>query len=430
MQNKQNRPGDEYEKHVAESGGDYQVVKAGKYETIIAKVLCVLAAVILWFYVVSTDTTTKEKTFSGVKVDIRNLERIEEELGMSIITGYDSLIDLTVNGPNAEINRLSLDSISVYVDVSNVNEAGEYTLEVHTSVPVGINVISQSVDYLNVYIDRRTSISVPVKVVPTYSIETSYTLGEPEPSLEMVSVTGPEAELSRVAYAQVSLDLGQISKTLNATGKLVLFDANGTEITSPYVKLQTTEVSVRVPVYAYKDVALAVDYKYGYYNNSNVSVKITPASIRIKGDPDVLADMDTITIYQLDEKKIIEDTTISTSIMLSDDMENVSGIKTAEIKVTHMNTETRKVTISNLIANNPNNLNYSLDTSEIEITFRGTRALLALLNNSNVTVTIDLGYLNKAVGKVQVPVTITLSSALVGNVYEIGEYKMNVTING
>ena len=52
------------------SKGDYQV-KESRNEKLIAKILCVLAAIILWFYVVMTDTTTDEKVFSGISVDIR-----------------------------------------------------------------------------------------------------------------------------------------------------------------------------------------------------------------------------------------------------------------------------------------------------------------------------------------------------------------------
>ena len=72
----QNDNNNEYEKHVAESGGEY-VVRESKYENVVAKVLCVLAAIVLWFYVVITDTATDERAFTGLAVSIRNLETVE-----------------------------------------------------------------------------------------------------------------------------------------------------------------------------------------------------------------------------------------------------------------------------------------------------------------------------------------------------------------
>ncbi len=425
--NHQTHDTDEYERHVAENSGDYQV-KSGKYEHIIAKVLCVLAAVVLWFYVVGNDTATDETTVSGVAVAIRGLDRIEEELGLSVISGYDCVVDVTIRGAKSALKRLQIEDVSAYVDAGSITEAGEYTLEVHTSLPNGVTLGGQSVNYISVYIDQRTTVSVPIKVEPSFTIESTYTLGTPEPSIEMVNVSGPAEELEKIAGAVVSLDLGRVTKTLTATGKIELVDANGSPITNPYVRMQTHEVSVRIPVYTYKDIPLTVDYKYGYYNDSNVTIKVTPASIRIKGEPDALEKIENLVVLQLDEKKITGDTTLSATIMLPEDIENVSSSRTAEVAITHKNTETRSIVVSNLTVVNPNSLRYTLESRSITVQFRGPRSLITLLNKNNVTATIDLGYLNNASGNVAVPVTISVTDVLSGSVYEIGEYMMDVTI--
>ena len=419
---------DDYQKHIAENSGDYQV-KSAKHENLIAKILCVLAAVVLWFYVTIADNTTDEKTFTGISVDIRNLDRIEETLGLSLISGYDYTVDITVRGTRSELNRLDIEDISAYIDAKDISAAGEYTLPIRTSLPNGVTTGNMSVNYITIYVDKRTTISVPIEVLTSQTIESDYTLGTPELNIETVNVTGPEEELAKIDHAVAYFDLGRVSKTLLSTGKLVLVDQNNVEITNPYVKLQTTEVTVKFPVYTFKDVPLTVEYKYGYYNDSNVTVTIEPSAIRIKGDPDVLADIDSIVITSLDEKKITDDLTQDVTIMLPDDIENVSGISSATVTVTHKNTETRNIEITNISVLNPNNLDYTLESDSITVCFRGTRTLLSFLNSNTVTATIDLGYLNNASGTVSVPVTISVASAIAGNVYEIGEYKMDVTIN-
>ncbi len=429
MENNNNTPvKNEYEQNTVESGGDYKV-KTSSFQNVVAKVLCVLAAVVLWFYVVGTDTAIEEKKLTDVPIDIKNVAALEENFGLSVISGYDYTVDITVSGANSEISRLSLDDVSVFVDVSHVESAGEYTLEVKTSLPNGITVSAQSSNYIQVYVDKRTSISVPVVVEPMYSIESTYELGEPEPSFTMVNVSGPAVELEKIKEAKVTLDLGRIDKTLTATGKLVLVDANGVPISNPYIKLQTTEVSVKIPVYTYKDVPLAVTYKYGYYNDTNVDVKISPASIRVKGEPNALDNLDSIVVLQLDEKKIVDDGSKTATIMLPDNIENVSGIRTADISITHKGTATRDVVVSNLSVVNTGSLKYSIDSPSIVVKFRGTKTLLSLLNQNNITATIDLGYLNNSSGTVSVPVTVTVSSTLAGSVYEIGEYEIDVTIH-
>lgn len=409
------------------SKGDYQV-KESRNEKLIAKILCVLAAIILWFYVVMTDTTTDEKVFSGISVDIRGRDRIEDTLGLTIISGYDLTVDVTVKGPRADINRLTVDDVKAYIDMKTVDGAGEYTLPIRTSLPNGITAGALSANYMTVYVDKRTTISVPVKIVTSQVIEADFTMGTPEPSIETVNVSGPEEVLRTIDHAEASFDLGRVSKTLISTGKLTLVDANGNEINDPYVRLQTSEVTVRFPVYIYRDFDLKVDTKYGYYDSTNSRITISPASIQVRGDPDVISSMDSVSLGQIDEKKITGDETKSMAIMLPDGVENLSGTTTATVTITQIGTTTKKLNVTDINVVNPNGLEYTLERNSLTVTFRGTKTMLDMLSSRNVSLTLDLGYLNKTSGTVSVPVTVNVQSTLSGKVYEIGDYSMNVTI--
>lgn len=409
------------------SKGDYQV-KESRNEKLIAKILCVLAAIILWFYVVMTDTTTDEKVFSGISVDIRGRDRIEDTLGLTIISGYDLTVDVTVKGPRADINRLTVDDVKAYIDMKTVDGAGEYTLPIRTSLPNGITAGALSANYMTVYVDKRTTISVPVKIVTSQVIEADFTMGTPEPSIETVNVSGPEEVLRTIDHAEASFDLGRVSKTLISTGKLTLVDANGNEINDPYVRLQTSEVTVRFPVYIYRDFDLKVDTKYGYYDSTNSRITISPASIQVRGDPDVISSMDSVSLGQIDEKKITGDETKAMAIMLPDGVENLSGTTTATVTITQIGTTTKKLNVTDINVVNPNGLEYTLERNSLTVTFRGTKTMLDMLSSRNVSLTLDLGYLNKTSGTVSVPVTVNVQSTLSGKVYEIGDYSMNVTI--
>ena len=409
------------------SKGDYQV-KESRNEKLIAKILCVLAAIILWFYVVMTDTTTDEKVFSGISVDIRGRDRIEDTLGLTIISGYDLTVDVTVKGPRADINRLTVDDVKAYIDMKTVDGAGEYTLPIRTSLPNGITAGALSANYMTVYVDKRTTISVPVKIVTSQVIEADFTMGTPEPSIETVNVSGPEEVLRTIDHAEASFDLGRVSKTLISTGKLTLVDANGNEINDPYVRLQTSEVTVRFPVYIYRDFDLKVDTKYGYYDSTNSRITISPASIQVRGDPDVISSMDSVSLGQIDEKKITGDETKTMAMMLPDGVENLSGTTTATVTITQIGTTTKKLNVTDINVVNPNGLEYTLERNSLTVTFRGTKTMLDMLSSRNVSLTLDLGYLNKTSGTVSVPVTVNVQSTLSGKVYEIGDYSMNVTI--
>ncbi len=428
-----NPAADEYEQHVAETGGDYSV-KTSKYHRAIAKVLCVLAALVLWFYVASTNTAIEEKKFTGVPVTVINTEVIEENLGMSVISGNDYTVDLTLQGAKAELDRISLDDISAYVDVGEVAEAGEMALEIRTSVPAGVTVTNQSASLISVYIDKSIQTRVPVKVTQSSFVFEPYSIGTPEPSVDTVIVTGPAAELEKIDHALVALDLldlGRIEKTVTTTGRPVLIDKNGETVNNAFIKLQTTELTVRVPVYTKKEVKLVPIYKYGYYDNANVTANVTPDSITVKGDPDELAEIDSIGLY-IDETKINDSGTdrcyIDVPLGELDGFENISAHTSARVDFVHTNTETFKYTVRSISVNNPNNLKYVLGTSTIEIELRGTSVARSLLGDTenNIKASIDLSSIPAAAGYMSLPVNIEVVG--ISNLYPINAYEIGVSV--
>ncbi len=423
----------EYEKHVAESEGDYRV-NTSKYKNTVAKALCILAALVLWFYVASTNTAIEEKKFTGVPVDIINAELMEDNLGMTVISGYDYTVDLTLQGAKAELDRLSVDDISAYVDVGEITESGEQALEIQTSIPGGITVTNQSASLISVYIDKSIQIKVPVEVTQSSFVFEPYSIGTPEPSVDSVIVTGPAAELEKIDYALVALDLlelGRIEKTVTATGRPVLIDKNGETVNNAFIKLQTTELTVRIPVYTKKELLLVPMYKYGYYENSNVSAAVTPEAILVKGDPDELAGLTQIGLY-IDETKINDTGADNCSIEVPlgdlDGLENISGYTSARVDFVHTNTDTFRFTVKNISVNNPNNLKYVLASSSIEIELRGTAVAKNLLNetSNNIRATLDLSGIPANSGYMELPIVIEVVG--ISNLYPINAYVLGVSV--
>ena len=412
-------------KSAESSGGDYRV-RVGRFENIAAKILCVLAAVALWFYVVGTNTTIEEKVFENVAVAIRGTEALESELGLSVISGRDYVVNLTLQGARSDMDRIHSEDITAYVDVSDIKESGEHTLNVAVDVPGGVSVVSQSVSIIRLYVDKGASRIVPVKVETRYTMEAAYTMETPIPSFDTVIVTGPESELDKIGYAKVVLELGRVDRTMTSTGILELVDKEGVTLNNPYLKLQKSEVLVQIPVKTHKEVPLVLEYEHGFYNSSNVSVTVSPATIRIMGDPDDLAKISEIPLT-IDEKTITGDTEMTMTIEVPKGAENISGKREANVTIKHKNTETREVAVTNFEILNPSDLKFSHD-AEMSVTFRGTKTALALLNANNVTAQIDLGACPSTPGKHKVPVSITVTKALADSVYEIGEYTMDVTV--
>ncbi len=394
-----------------------------------AKICCLVGAVLIWFYAVSAQTIIEDRKFVSIPVDIIGVDTLETESGMTVINGYDYTVDVTVSGTRSALNKIGADDIDAYVDVSQIAASGDHTLDVRTTVPGNVSQKELSTNYVNVYVDKRESRNVQIKINPLYSIESDLTLGTPAADFETITVSGPGNVLDMIEYAQVTLELGKLTKSITATGDIVLVGKDGGVITNPYVKLSRSEITVTVPVYAEKEVPLTVEFRYGYYDDSTARVTIVPQTILLRGDPTVLSGINDITVLTVDEKKMVGTTNTRTvMIELPDGVENRSKTESATVTVTHMNTSTREINVQGITVKNPNGLDYTLVDDSINVTLRGSSGSLAMVTPANIGAQVDLSFYSRGSGRVSVPVIISLPSTLSDSVYEIGDYTIDVEI--
>ena len=132
--------------------GDYGV-KIDRRTDIAARILCALAAVIVWLYVMNIDRPDFEKTFTGVPVSIENEKMIADEYNMSVISGYENTVNITVTGKKSEINKYTAQDIAAFVDLVSVNQPGKHQLEIVASAPGGLTVTAVSPSSAVVYTD-------------------------------------------------------------------------------------------------------------------------------------------------------------------------------------------------------------------------------------------------------------------------------------
>lgn len=400
----------------------------------LAKVLCLLAAVVIWLYVMNVENPDYEQTIESVPVTIINSEEIEIDNSLTIYSGYDVKINATVQGRKNLVSNITADDIKLMADVSGITEAGKYTLDIKAVIPDGVKLVSMSSDTITVFIDKKESIDVELGYEFTnFILETGsgFSLGEPVISVDTVTVTGPSrylADISR-AVAKISV-LERVSSSMTVYCDITLVDSDGDTVTNPYVSKNPSTAKVEIPVYAEKDVPLTVEYKYGYFNDDNVDIKILPETIKVKGDASVITALDSIVIMAINEKKVTKDVDVSTvTLSMPEGVENVDNVQSATVTISQVGTTTRTMALvidkDDII--NSNGVEYELLSDTVNVTFRGKATDLFALSPMNVKVTIDLSsYTSSFTGVVTIPLEINIRSS--GVVYEIGEYNVQVKI--
>ncbi len=216
------------------------------HNDILAKILSVAAAVILWFYVVDTQTTISEKAIYGVPVVVSNFD---DTIGLSLVEGMDNTVDIMVKGEKSEIDDLTQEDIKAFVDLTGVTTSGKLTREIKINTPSGITIVNRTPRQMNLELEKTGHVDFGIRVnITNYSISEDYTIGTPELEFDTVRVSGPERYLDSVSGAEIRLNLGRLEGNRIEKGTIILVDADGKQVVNPYLYLDKVSAEVKIPV--------------------------------------------------------------------------------------------------------------------------------------------------------------------------------------
>lgn len=408
-----------------------------KKPSLLYLILAVLCAVFLWFYVAGVDTDMAEKKFTYLPITLENADRLLSEKGFSVLSGYGTTADITISGRKSDISKLKASDVVCWVDLDGVTAAGDTKLTVKYALPDGMTVVSCYPQTVTVYADESTTAAVPVEVnVTSMTKPGDIEISAPVLSSTTVNVTGPAKLLETVKSATVSLDLGNVTKSFDILGTIVLTDANGKKVESPYLKCALSNVTVSYKVYKTKSVPLKVDFLNGYLAEDDVNVKISPSSVKLKGEPEVIDALSFVNLKTFDENILsapISNTDLSyDSLVLPDGVQ----LDDAEVYNSGFDVELRLLNSSlelavplageNVTVIAPVGFDYSFDKEALSILFRGRASVLSALDPNAVKLRIDLSSFTTEGIKSAVQVKVEYQSS--SEAYVLGEYYLTATL--
>lgn len=406
-------------------------VKKNKKADLIAKIGCVVVAILLWSFAKGMDTAVREEVFSSIPVEIVN------NSDFSVLSGEDVTVDITLSGTRSAINKISGNDIRAYVEMKDITEAGVYKLDIKYDIPNGVKFESSTSDSVLVHADNTSSVIIPVKTeVTNVILENGDELGINDivTDVEKITVTGPEKLISQIQYAVLNADFrGKLlTGTVRYSGKLVLVKFDGEfvsddDVKDNYVKMNVSDVTATIPVYREREIPITVKYKYGYFSSENCSVKISPESIKVKGEASLVDSL--VLEYEIDEKKVTKNTEFSFKIELPEKVKNLSEDSSATVSLSLKNLTTKELTVRNIEVINPDGADVELITSSIKITVCGKASDLQNLTADKVKAIVDLSAIRGIRGVVEEPVSFEFDGEYRQKVFESGAYTASVKID-
>lgn len=326
-----------------------------------SKILCLIVAFAIWIYVVNVTTQDYEKTFNLIDISVEGWEELLDDTNLSVVNLEESKISVTVKGLRSDISKLTPNDFDAYIDVSKLTEGGKHDLEVSVDLPSTVSLVSKYPESVTISIDENIEREIAVEIdVTEYSMDTIYEMGIPECDITTVKVAGPSEVLDRVKSAKAFINLGTVMTSTVIRTEIVLIDKAGNSIDTTYLTLDNTSVTVTVPVKMEKTINLVCTYLPGVSSSAYSSIIVTPSTIKVKGDPKILNELDSISVFALDGSGDVAMAVLFSDLLIPGGVEVINAPSIVKIAAERVE-ETKETTEPPQTEVNPPETNVSPD---------------------------------------------------------------------
>lgn len=400
-------------------------------------ILSVLLAFVLWLYVGREANPEVTNTLSHVQVVYSGLESLEER-GLMISEGAEQTVSLRIRATRDVWRRLNQGDTTVTIDVSGIAEPGEQSVSITTrniSFPRSVTVLdSIDVQYtspgtVDFTVSRWASKDVPVQGVFNGSVAEGYQREEFSFAPETVTISGQEELVNQVDHALVTVSQEEMSTTYMENCSYTLVDANGEPVANAEQLDSSPEtVLATLPIVQLKEVQLTVDIiPGGGATEDDVTVEIDPLTITVSGEAADLAELDSISLGEIDLSTVFGTQTEKMPINLDASLTNVSGPAEATVTVRVEGLSTKTLEVDNIeIINKPAGYEADLVTQSCTVLVRGPQEALDAVTASQIRIVADLSDLDPSTGTRTVPVRVYLDGS--SEVGVVGTYNVSISI--
>ncbi len=369
-------------------------------------VVSLLASLAMWVYVTSMQSTEFTQTFYGVEVQLVGEDTLRDSRNM-VITDLDtSTVTVRVRGPRRIVAGLDASDLKACVDVSKLSRSAYTTQQYYISYPDGtdttdINDSYKSPSTVSFMVSPLNTKTVQVRGSFDGSLAEGYTAETPVFEPATITVSGAEADLKDVSYAWVTFGKDEVDSTYKVETGFTLMNERGEECSTVGLTCSDDVVTATLPLLLVKEIPLAVDVIEGAgATKANAKIKIEPDSITLAGDSAVLSGMNKIVLDTIDLTDFEKTLSMTYTIPLDNEMNNLTGVSEAKVTVEIVGLETKSFKVKNISCTNVTE-GYTADiiSESIDVIMRGTPESLSQLKGDNIRAVADLTDYKESAGQ-------------------------------
>ncbi len=402
-----------------------------KNRKVVQIVLAVLITLALWCYMEFYDSPNTELVVKDIPVEFSNEDTILAENGLMLLSGYDTTVDLTLQGKRKVLMNLDPSQVRVVADTSGITAAGVQTLNYTYILPNGISpsdisVKSRSIYNITVTVGTLYSKPVPVEVEVKGQVADGYFTGDITIDPQTLTLRAEREDMLNVHHAKVTVNLGGATSTLIKTLEYTLYDANDVPVYNDNIRASTKLIQVTVPVRTTKTVPLEMDM-VGTDLMKSVSVDIKPSSVTLVGEGSTLDTINKVTLDRIYVEDLVPGLNgpFSYTIKLPAGVTTSDGTNEAIVTVAIDGTTEGTVTLDTINCEGVADGLKAEVTDPLEVTLWGDEDEIQKVTAADIRARVDLSEIAEA-GDYVLPVTVTASTE--SGVTVRGSYEVTVHV--
>lgn len=283
-------------------------------EKTVLVVISIIAALLLWAYVVTQVNPTIRHMIPNVPVQLLNTESLAAR-GLAVAGPTEYTINVTVEGRRSDIRKLEANQILAEVDLFGWSK-GENYIPVTIRMPDSIRLADGKANRIKVVIEELVELNKPVTIILKGSLPDQTEAGEIVIQPDEIKVSGAKSAVESVQDLQAIIEASELGEE-GARLQADLIPVNKDGIKVDTVHLSATFVDIDYELLRIKEVDLIVKLT-GELSGGRQPQLTYPETIKIKGRKDVIKDITEIKTDSVDLTKHPEGGAVDLKLQLPD----------------------------------------------------------------------------------------------------------------
>jgi len=357
---------------------------------VVSLVLAILLALVVW-------TVATQELNPAVDLDFNQpipVQYIGPDDGYIVTNEPPETATVRVHAPSDAVRELTRNDFIVVADLTGLT-SGEHTVELEARVADGVQAVLLAVRPATVVVELEELAvrELPIQLVQNGELPVGYRAGVVSIEPSMATIRGPASAVQLVSEVRVSVDVTDVREPINDELTLLPLDSEGEIVEG--VTVEPGTVQVNIPVFQeadFREVTVVpsiaeLETPRGYFVTN---IRVEPPIVPIRGDPDVLQNINSIETEPIRLTAVQSDQTFVAQLVPPQGV-TLEGVRTVTVYISieaQLGFDNMEVPIE--VVGLEEGLEATVAPERVVVSLRGPLPVLERLRPENIVITVDV----------------------------------------